>query len=287
MFVTGRAQRVGSKRAGTHIRNAISTAAGIPASQQFEQGAGKQSSKRSRIATIGGGDTVGLVIKGRYEREEALGTNPDDRDIPLEGESLVNPDYNISYSGIGTLKFASPIRVPVIDGPLAINNGSLHVNGSINTNEGYYLNGQPIESSLPPPIITDFSTTLDLAGGGTNFIRDDANTSAVSWSFLGLVHIRIRYSWSSKNAATGGMRFKGLPFDMVEPESVIGQVVSVDHNTTIMGSVLSANGEVGQPTFIRIMDFNQDLKDFLHVQASTFDEVGQVILNFTYQTPVV
>ena len=285
MFVSGRAQRVGNKRSGTSIRNVVSTTAGIPNVQQFAQGAGKQSSKRTKVATIGGNDTVGLVIRGRYELEESLGENPDSATPPLAGDSLANPDYNISYAGLGTLKFASPVRIPVVQNDVAIQ-GNLNVSGGIDTSE-YLLDGVPIVDSLVVPIVTDFSGDVELSGGAFNFTKDPATTIAQAWTYLGLTHIRVHYFWTSKGAASGGVRLQGIPFDVQEPAAVLGQAMTTDHTTAVIGSVLMSAGDPSNVDQLRIMDFNQSLKAFLHVQSGTFENSGSIVINVTYQHAII
>lgn len=277
MFVTGTAQRRGNNPTGTSMKNVISTPAGIPIGMQLDSGAGRNTSKRKRIAVIGDNDSEGLVIRGRTHREESLGTNPDGTTPPLSGDALRNPDYNVSYQGLGTMRFASPVRIPTIDGNVGIL-GNVVINGLISADN---LTAPVL------PTITDFSDDIEMSGGAFDFVKDVGNTTAIAWSYFGLVHIRIHFFWTSKGSADGGIRLKNLPFMFNNATATIGQAMTTDHTTLELGATLMSAGDPSNSDQLRIMDFFHDTKQFNHVQSGTFENSGSIIAEMTYQYDVI
>lgn len=93
--------------------------------------------KKRRLgpANIGSSDSNGLVIHGRHHLQ------------PDEPENLAEEDveYNISYNGLGTLRFAQPVKIPTII-------GDINVQGKI------YVNGVEL-GTAPVPAILDINST--------------------------------------------------------------------------------------------------------------------------------
>lgn len=186
MFVTGRAQRHGQRAASQSSRAQNARALGVPEAFQLTE-VRKPATKRKRHATIGDDYASGLVIQGSNEPEWKLGENPDDVDPAMAGLSLRNPDFPISYSGLGTLKFASPVRIPTID-------GDLHVSGKITQSDQSLFTETKQYNFLPL-----FSTAATNAGPMTEipFNPDGANNSVGRvWKTgrLAFMVVNIRYT---------------------------------------------------------------------------------------------
>lgn len=200
-FVTGTAQRRGrtSVVQGTSITHVAQTP--YPRSDIIRQPAGqfRAGIKRSRTASIGDDTATGLVVHGAHDFDHMEGTDPDGAVPPIIGDSLRNPDFPISFSGRGTMKFVSPIRITTIDGPL-------NVNGEVYSSSGLLSSGSN-EVALWTP-------TVGETGAGIDFSEYSPNT----WATYALAQdhctIHLHYEWNSKNSVPDGSPIvvKGLPY---------------------------------------------------------------------------
>ncbi len=197
-FSTGTPQRRGSQSTGVSKRHVAQTP--YPAADILRQPAGiyRSTVKRRRTASVGDDGATGLVIRGSHDYDPMEGTDPDGTTPPISGATLSNPDFPISYTGRGTLKFVSPVRIAAIDGPL-------NVNGDIYSNAGLLTS-------------TDTMTSVSLQVGGTgagvNFTENASSTYAAYQAHTDRVHLICNFVWSSKGSVTDGTNIfiKGLPF---------------------------------------------------------------------------
>lgn len=143
----------------------ISAARSLPKDVQFRNYVGRTDHKRLRIAQIGGPDTKGLVIFGSTATDNTQAENPDGANPATSGESFINPDFPISFSGRGTMAFKSPIRVPSIL-------GDVNVQGKVYA-EGQELGGGGGGASFIA--FTTFSPQIRL--GGTPLSTQGVTTS--------------------------------------------------------------------------------------------------------------
>ena len=236
-FSTGRAQRRGTNSAtvGTsfhHVKQTPYTSADIlrqPAGQY------RATTKKRRIASIGDDRSTGLSIHGSHDIDTMEGTDPDSATPPISGSTLANPDFPISYTGRGTLKFVSPIRITTVDGPL-------NVNGEVYSNSGLLTGG--IEE------VALWTVTVGATGAGADFTTDVANTWASYTRVKDNASIHIHYAWSSKGAVADGSAIfiKGLPLTI---ESQIHKAVIHPTNiiATQLGSYFVADGQADADEF--------------------------------------
>lgn len=203
MFVTGQAQRRGLKaaRVGTRDENA---------SAKVQVGAYAAKVNRQSAARIGDSTSNGLVINGSYEIDPA-----DEQANALGREFFTTPDFPVSYSGRGTLKFVSPIRISRVD-------GDLNVNGDITSNA---------------TVIT-VENSLTLSDDALNaFTRGESSVIYVKNG--GMITADIFYLWDDLGSAVGTnlAMLTGLP-EMAPLEFTIAS-----KNNPVLGNILST--EIG------------------------------------------
>lgn len=202
-FVTGNAQRLG-RLTGLQgkQRNHVGSTPYPQADLLRQPGTLRAPTKRRRTAAIGDDYATGLVIHGTRDYDPMEGTNPDNTDPPVSGNTLANPDFPVSYIGRGTLKFVSPIRVTAIDGPL-------HVNGEVYSSSGL-LAGAVDDVSA-------WTVEIGESGpGGNNFTSDPLSTWATYARTKDHVAIHVHYTWLDKGIVADGSQIfiKGLPFPL-------------------------------------------------------------------------
>lgn len=236
-FVTGKAQRRGirSVTQGSSFQHVRATS--YPAEDLLRQPKGifRATTKRKRTASIGDDGATGLVIHGSHDIDTMEGIDPDGADPPISGSTLANPDFPISYTGRGTLKFISPVRIAVIDGPL-------NVNGEVYSKSGL-LSGAPDD-------VAPWTVTVGGTGTGIDFTVDSANTWATYSRTKDHISIHVHYTWTSKNSLADGtaVYIKGLPFAL---ETQIHKTMI--HPTGItpvqLGSYFVADGQADATEF--------------------------------------
>lgn len=151
MFITHRASRQG-KRGLQQTRYP----GGQEAPKPFLQGdrtyleSGNPKRIRRKPAEIGNSEASGLIIHGATTLPDEGPTDPDSADPPLDGDTLKNPDFPVSFVGAGTLTFTSPIKIPTIVGPV-------NIQGEI------YSNGQLLGGGSNPAILNINSTSTSVS----------------------------------------------------------------------------------------------------------------------------
>jgi hypothetical protein len=201
-FVTGTPQRRGHRAAtvGTSFRDVFASRTPYPKSDQIKQAANanRASAKRRKTHSIGDDAATGLVIHGSHEMDTMEGTDPDSATPPISGSTLADPDFPISYTGRGTMKFVSPIRIATVDGPL-------NVNGEVYSSSGLLAGASEVAS---------WSIEVGETGAGNNFTKDAANSFATYQRNSDNVILHVHYEWTSKGSVGAGSNLfiKGLPF---------------------------------------------------------------------------
>ena len=209
-FTTNRATRASTRSATIHAQNnSVSSLIPYPNAHHLSSGIYPRIHKKRKVASIGDDNAIGLVIHGStaispFEPQDDEGADP-----PLSGNTLQNPDFPISYTGRGTVKFVSPIRVAAIDGPL-------HVNGSI------YSKGNEVATTAP---LVSWADDIQVGkDGGGNLTKDVAATTATWQRTNDNITIHIDYSWTNTGGliTTDEIVIKGLPFVTAEQSHVTG-----------------------------------------------------------------
>jgi len=170
-FQNSRPQKAGRKSARVRTRYQHAQAqssSSYPPGERLHHELSSVTRKRKSHTTIGHQDATGLVIQGTHELDSHDPKDPDGATPPLSGDSLRNPDFPISYTGRGTLKFESPIRVNAID-------GDVHINGDVYTPDGKLSAGggasDTIEATAPTATTSVYSNvttgTVEVGGGIT------------------------------------------------------------------------------------------------------------------------
>lgn len=210
-FTTGRAQRRGTQSAtvGVNYRNVSGSTTSYPSSDLIKQPKGplRATGKKRKVASVGNDNASGLVILGRHDFDSFEGTDPDNAVPPLEGDTLRNPDFPISYNGRGTLKFVSPIRITTIDGPL-------NVNGEVYSSSGLLgpaFGGGLVTVTAP----WESGMTMGATGAGANLTIDGPNTYCTANTAADNVNLHVHITWTSKGAVLDGdeIFIKGLPYN--------------------------------------------------------------------------
>jgi len=237
-FTTSGPQRRGYTSATVGISRNHVRQTSYPASDILRQPPGPTRAhvKRRRIASIGDDEATGLLIHGSHQFDPMEGRDPDTATPPLSSNTLANPDFPISYSGRGTMKFVSPIRITSIDGPL-------HVNGEIYSSSGLLLGGTVDD-------VANWTVTVGETGAGADLEVDAGNTWATYARTKDHVSLHVHYTWTGKGSVGAGSQIfiKGLPFDI---ESQVHKAII--HPTGIiatqMGSYFVADGQAGASEF--------------------------------------
>lgn len=225
MFISGPAQKQGF--ASTTIgsgKNVISTLQGTVGGSALEANVQSRSTKRKRHTIIGDTESSGLLIQGTYE-------------VGFDKESGIDSelhDFPISYSGVGLLKFVSPVRIPSVDGDLAVT-GDVAISGSLTVAGGVV------------PGLTAFSFVDDIEmSGDVQFDKDIAGSYAFAIVVGPLCFAQIRYKWTSINGAdTTLVHLTGLPFATAIGSEI--QVITSDLSTTHTGgTIIFAISDGGQ-----------------------------------------
>lgn len=236
-FTTGTAQRRGytSATVGTSRNHVGQTP--YPTADLLRQPPGPTRAhvKKRRIASIGDDTASGLVIHGSHEINPMEGRDPDTATPPLSGNTLSNPDFPISYTGRGTMKFISPIRVTTIDGPL-------NVNGEVYSTSGLLSGG--VDDVAP------WTVTVGESGAGADFVVDAANTYATYARTRDQISLHIHYTWTSKGSVPNGSQIfiKGLPFPL-ETQVHKALIHPTGVTATQLGSYFVAEGVVDAEQF--------------------------------------
>ncbi len=236
-FITGTPQRRGtqSTTAKTSFQHVGQTP--YPSTDTIRQPTGpfRSTTKRRRTTSIGDDGATGLVIHGSHDIDTMEGTDPDSATPPISGAALADPDFPVSYTGRGTLKFVSPIRVASIDGPL-------NVNGQVYSQNGL-LTG-PVDDVATWPI------TVGATGAGIDFTVDAANTWATYSRTGDHVSVHIHYTWTSKNSLADGSAIfiKGIPFT-IETQVHKAVVHPTGVTPTQLGSYFLIDGQAGADEF--------------------------------------
>lgn len=229
-FNTGRAQRRGTRSAtvGTSIQHVGQTS--YPGVDLIRQPTGQNRApiKRRRTASIGDDNATGLAIHGSHDYDPMEGADPDITVPPISGLTLSNPDFPISYTGRGTMKFISPIRITVVDGPL-------NVNGEVYSTSGLLTGSSDA---------TDWTVTVGETGAGANFTVDAGNTWATYSKTNDSIFLRIHYTWTSKGSVADGSQIfiKGLPFP-IETQVHKAVIHPTGIIATQLGSYFVADGQ--------------------------------------------
>jgi len=221
-FTTGRAQRRGNASSNNGYKAAEPPSSGL--SRTIAGSVLNGQAKRKRVASIGDDYAVGLTIVGHND----IGTTGTEE----------NPDFPISYTGKGTLKFVSPVRIATVDGPLNVN-GLVYSNGvQLGASSGGG-GGSSVED------IDVWTPTVGATGTGNNFTTNVASTWATYHEVADNITIHLHYTWSSKGSVADGSAIfiKGLPFaletqvhkTLIHPTNIIA---------TQYGSYFIAHGAV-------------------------------------------
>lgn len=125
----------------------INASTRLPHDVVFRKEVGPTRAKRRRMATIGDRDAAGLTILGTT-------TRIDDGDPYGADVSGDNPNFNVAYSGLGRLRFSTPVAFNGIQ-------DDLHVQGDVYAN-GTLLTGGV--SALTATPWTTFSPLIELGG---------------------------------------------------------------------------------------------------------------------------
>ena len=182
-FVTSTAQRRGKRSASVHnAHHHGGSQIPHPSSDLLHQPPGqfRATTKRRKTVSIGNERATGLVIQGSHEIHTMEGTDPDSATPPISGATLQNPDFPISYSGRGTMKFVSPVRIPTID-------GALHVNGQVYSSNGLLTSqGQPTSSGVKTGGVLSIGspTSTYTITDGTGQIETAGSVVDVTWSSI-------------------------------------------------------------------------------------------------------
>ena len=199
-FTTGTAQRRGQQSAsiGTSLQHVSQTP--YPSTDLLRQPEGqfRSTTKRRRTASIGDDGATGLVIHGSHDINTMEGIDPDSATPPISGNTLSNPDFPISYTGRGTMRFVSPIRIATVDGPL-------NVNGDVYSTSG------KLEAVVE---VADWTISVGETGAGNDFTIDATNSYATYIRVKDNVTLHIHYTWTSKGSVADGnpIFIKGLPY---------------------------------------------------------------------------
>ena len=235
MLTTGRAQRTGNKSA-SHGTKSSNTLARHSANLTLNA-SGTRASKRQRFASIGDSDSSGLIINGTHEAHERLGTNPDDATPPISGRSLRSPDYPISFSGLGTPKFTSNIRLAGIDGSTSISenlivSGDLTVEGTLITSGGGNLTTTADPQSASG--ILNLTKGEESTTTGTGSLRVTGGIGAT-----GNIHVGGDIHHTGDIYHTGDIKHKGSTSGTV---TIAAAAVTTDHTLTLPDA-LGTNGQ--------------------------------------------
>lgn len=178
-FVTGTAQRRGKRSATVFTSHSHGTQVPHSSSNLLLQPGGqfRATSKRRKTASIGDDYATGLVIHGSHDFHTMEGTDPNSATPPISGQDLANPDFPISYTGRGTMKFVAPVRIPTID-------GSIHVNGQVYSSNGLLTSqGQPSSTGVKTGGILSIGspTSTYTITDGTGQIETAGSIVDVTW----------------------------------------------------------------------------------------------------------
>jgi len=234
-FSTGRAQRRGiaSASKGTsfnHVKQTPYTATDI---LRQPEGPNRATGKKRRISSIGDDRSTGLSIHGTHEIDTMEGTDPDGATPPVSGDTLSNPDFPVSYTGRGTLKFVSPIRIATVDGPLNVNGDIYSKGGLLAASSAHALWAVEVGAS-----------------GGASFTEDAANTWASYTRSNDHASIHIHYAWSSKGSVLDGdhIYIKNLPLTL-ETQVHKAVIHPTNISATQLGSYFVADGQADADEF--------------------------------------
>ena len=274
-FVTGKAQRRGSRSSTQGTSFGHGRATPYPSSDILRQPAGPTRApiKRRRTVSIGADNATGLVIQGTHEIDEMEGTDPDNATPPISGYTLSNPDFPISYTGRGTLKFVSPVRIATIDGPL-------NVNGEVYSNSGL-LNGTFTD-------VISWTSTIELGatGAGENFTKNEAETYATYMQTRDEISLHVHFTWSDKGSVAGSspIFIKNLPFTV---ESQVHKTVV--HSTGIIPTQLGSYFVVKaseDATELELFSSDAATATEVAVTADKCSATGELSFIFTYHAVI-
>lgn len=207
MFTTGIAQRRGlvGETVGISKQNARSTLSGMPRVTQMKDE--NQSAKRYKMAVVGDTNSKGLTIQGKFQPDDTMNSETDD----------YHQDFPIQYSGLGCMKFVSPVRIPVIDGDVT-------VNGTVTS----------LNPATPAPVTgltVDFKDTIEIVDGSSNtFTKNIANTSAYMFKNDLYGFVMIDYHWDDKGGAAGALTIQGIPAFSLQGMKTVGRVFTINMN---------------------------------------------------------
>jgi hypothetical protein len=267
-FTTGTAQRRGLRSATQGISFAHLKQTSFPQIDQIRQlGKNRSTKKRRKTASIGDDSATGLAIHGTHDFDPMEGDDPDGATPPVSGNTLANPDFPISYTGRGTMKFVSPIRITTVDGPL-------NVNGEVYSSSGL----------LGPTVIdhTPWAIAVGEPGVGDNLVEDATETYATYSLTSDNVTITAHFTWNSKGSVANGdnIYVKGIPHILatqihrvpIHAEGIIA---------TQIGSVFSLHGAIDSDEY-QLVSTDSATGLEVPVTGAELNTSGRISFSFSY-----
>lgn len=204
---------------------------------------GNTKKQRLKPAEIGGSDSNGLVIRGTLGHSTNVGQNPDGATPATDGDSLRNPDFPISYAGLGTLAFVSPVKIPTIIGPVNIL-GDVYSNGS--------LLGGGSDPNIVAVNITSTTANYDATvGTAIGTLSAMGGTAPIAFSII--------LDADSKFQTSGILNEVlevGAAFDYFTNESHSVTIRATDVNAKTFDQIFTINLVVPAYTSIKCLDIN-------------------------------